>query len=316
MEGGRGGGLILVGLILLLFPMLLSRNPIFYWFRPWRTKGKAGGTDSKNAGDPYDLSAIYQEYKVRAAIGQEMANKDANRNGFVKPEAEGAYVLRSSKNILGHASAPTPIALDAPVLAALQQAAVDPEKLRQYAEDAALHPFLDTVLREAGVADLGTRLKAIEALQGAEDDGAGTGGAPRETVKPNQVTPVRSPANARVIKSVGDLLQLLYSIYPFNLPPRGRPRVHAYPWTAWSTRTVEQPTSPSSPHYIASSAPVHWASMVRGTPSARRLVSRRITSSRLDFQGGDRPMPGLLRRCPVAHGVAAARRPALPRGRG
>ena len=82
-EGEGGRALILVGLILLLFPMLLSRNPIFYWFRPWRTKGKAGGTDSKNAGDPYDLSAIYQEYKVRAAIGQEMANKDANRNGFL-----------------------------------------------------------------------------------------------------------------------------------------------------------------------------------------------------------------------------------------
>jgi hypothetical protein len=124
-----------------------------------------------------------------------MADKDPNRDGFVTPEAEGAYVLSSSKNILGGVSGPTPIALDAPVLAALQQAAVDPERLRQYAEDVALHLFLDTVLERAGVADLVTRLKAIEALQGVEEDGdAGTGDAPRETVKPKKV----APAKARV----------------------------------------------------------------------------------------------------------------------
>ena len=101
------------------------------------------------------------------------------------PVAEGAYVLSESSSILGDASAPTPIALDAPVLAALQQAAVDPEDLRQYAEDVgrSSYPFLDTVLREAGIADLGTRLKAIKALQGENDD-AGTGDAPRGTVKP------------------------------------------------------------------------------------------------------------------------------------
>ena len=159
---------------------------MFYWFRVWRTKGKAGPPDNNNAADPYDLSAIYEEFKVRAAIGQEMADKDPNRDGFVTPEAEGAYVLSSSKNILGGVSAPTPIALDAPVLAALQQAAVDPEDLRQYAEDVgrSSYPFLDTVLREAGIADLGTRLKAIKALQGAEDDVAGTDDAPRGTVKP------------------------------------------------------------------------------------------------------------------------------------
>ena len=47
-----------------------------------------------------------------------------------------------------------------------------------------------------GVADLGTRLKAIEALQGVEEDGdAGTGDAPRETVKPNHQV---APAKARV----------------------------------------------------------------------------------------------------------------------
>ena len=192
--GGRENGpMLLLCLLFLLFPIGLSRSPMFYWFRPWRTKGKAGArtddnTGDDNTGDPYDLSAIYQEYKVRAAIGQEMANKDTSRDGFVSPGAEGAYVLRSSKHILGLVSAPAPIALDAPVLAALRQAAVDPEDLRQYAEDvgSSSYPFLDTVLREAGVADLGTRLKAIKALQGVEDD-AGTGDAPQETVKPNQV---------------------------------------------------------------------------------------------------------------------------------
>ena len=195
--GGRVRTLrVLMALPLVLIPILASRSPMFYWFRVWRTKGKAGCTDNNNAADPYDLSAIYEEFKVRAAIGQEMADKDPNRDGFVTPEAEGAYVLSSSKNILGGVSAPTPIALDAPVLAALQQAAVDPERLRQYAEDVSLHPFLNTVLERAGVADLGTRLKAIEALRGVEEDGgAGTGDAPRETVKPNHQVP---PAKARV----------------------------------------------------------------------------------------------------------------------
>ena len=98
-----------------------------------------------------------------------------------------SFVLSESNNILGDASAPTPIALDAPVLAALQQAAVDPDRgSRQYAEDVgrSSYPFLDTVLREAGIADLGTRLKAIKALQGVECDDAGTDDAPRGTVKP------------------------------------------------------------------------------------------------------------------------------------
>jgi len=193
--GGRDQNpTLLPFLYFLLLAMVASRSPLFHWFRSRafknlfrRAKWKAGSSaDEDNAGDPYDLSAIYQEYKVRAAIGQEMANKDANRDGIVKPVAEGAYVLSESNSILGDASAPTPIALDAPVLAALQQAAVDPEDLRQYAEDVgrSSYPFLDTVLREAGIADLGTRLKAIKALQGAEDDVAGTDDAPRGTVKP------------------------------------------------------------------------------------------------------------------------------------
>ena len=180
--GGCFGGMditpiLLFGFNALLLAMVTSRSPLFHWFRSRafknlfrRTKWKAGtSADEDNAGDPYDLSAIYEEYKVRAAIGQQMANKDANRDGIVKPVAEGAYVLSESSNILGDASTPTPIALDAPVLAALQQAAVDPEDLRQYAEDVgrSSYPFLDTVLREAGIADLGTRLKAIKALHRA-----------------------------------------------------------------------------------------------------------------------------------------------------
>ena len=72
---------------------------------------------------------------------------------------------------------------------------VDPERLRQYAEDVSLHPFLDTVLERAGVADLGTRLKAIEALQGVEEDGDAGTDVPRETVKPNHQV---APAKARV----------------------------------------------------------------------------------------------------------------------
>ena len=206
--GGRDRSPLLLLLLLILpLAMLASRSPIFYWFRSpafqnlcRRTKRKAGlilGTssaDEDNAGvvgDPYDLSAIYQEYKLRAVIGQNMANKDANGDGIVKPVTEDAYIMyaysKNINNILGNASAPTPIALDAKVVDKLQQApggAVDPEDLRQYAEDVgrSSYPFLDTVLREAGIADLGTRLKAIKALQGAEDDDAGTGHAPPGTV--------------------------------------------------------------------------------------------------------------------------------------
>ena len=83
---------VLLVLPLALIPILVSRSPMFYWFRLWRTKGKAGPTDNNNAADPYDLSAIYEEFKVRAAIGQEMADKDPNRDGFVTPEATAAVL--------------------------------------------------------------------------------------------------------------------------------------------------------------------------------------------------------------------------------
>ena len=181
----------LILMFLLPWAIVIARSPVSYWFRSrafnnlFRRNRWREGTCTSD--DPYDLSAIYQEYKLRAAIGQEMANKDANRDGFVKPVYEGAYALSESDKIVGDASAPTPIVLDAPVRAALQQAAVDPEKLRQYAEDGPFrdHRFLNTVLAEAGVADLGARLKAIRALQGAEEDAddAKTGDAPRCTVK-------------------------------------------------------------------------------------------------------------------------------------
>ena len=73
--------------------------------------------------------------------------------------------LKREENIT-YASAPAPIALDDVVLTALKKFDVDPEKLRPYAEDGPFldHPFLDKVLQDAGVAKLGTRLKAIEAL--------------------------------------------------------------------------------------------------------------------------------------------------------
>ena len=98
-----------------------------------------------------------------------MADKDTDGDGCVQPKEEGNYGLQSSSSFVhGGADAPSPIVLDEPVKAALQRAAVDPEKLRQYAEDVALHPFLDKVRQEAGAGDIGTRLKTIEALSGAE----------------------------------------------------------------------------------------------------------------------------------------------------
>ena len=59
-----------------------------------------------------------------------------------------------------------PIALDEAVLAALQQASLDPEELRPYAEDIATHALLEKMLQDAGVADIGTRFKAMKALRG------------------------------------------------------------------------------------------------------------------------------------------------------
>ena len=171
--------------LLFLLPALLTRLPSFYWFRPWRAKK-----------DPYDVSVIYQEFKVRATIGQELADKDKNKNGFVEPEDEGIYVLESAKHLLGEDEAPSQIELDEPVLAALQRAAIDPENLRPYAEDTPLrdHRLLHMILQDAGVSDVGARFKAIMVLSGAEDPpgeaaSGATGNQPGKA-KAHQVTPI------------------------------------------------------------------------------------------------------------------------------
>ena len=51
---------------------------------------------------------------------------------------------------------------------ALAAAGLDPEELRPYAADTPLrdHPFLDNMLREAGIAEVGARFKTIKALTG------------------------------------------------------------------------------------------------------------------------------------------------------
>ena len=147
-------------------PLLFVRNPVFYWFRPFIGRK-----------DPYDLAAVYAEFQVRAKIAQGMADKDANDSGFIGPDDEGVYELRSSRNLDVPSSSPppsppnpldgpAPIALDAAVLAALQQASLDPEELRSYALDIATHALLEKMLQDAGVADVGARFKAMKALRG------------------------------------------------------------------------------------------------------------------------------------------------------
>ena len=62
----------------------------------------------------------------------------------------------------------SPVALDPTVQEKLQHYLLEPEKLRPYANDITLHPFLDQMLQHAGILDVGTRFRAIEALRGAE----------------------------------------------------------------------------------------------------------------------------------------------------
>ena len=129
-----------------------------------------------------DMGAVYKEYEMRAAIGQELADKDKDRNGVVIPE-ESAYKLTSARKLLEEdepapapapsppASPPSPlisIALDEPVLAALAAAGLDPDELRPYAADTPLrdHPFLEKLLQDAGITEVGARFKTIKALSG------------------------------------------------------------------------------------------------------------------------------------------------------
>ena len=96
--------------------------------------------------------------------------------------------LKREENIT-YASAPAPIALDDVVLTALKKFDVDPEKLRPYAEDGPFldHPFLDKVLQDAGVAKLGTRLKAIEALGHPPAKHGALQKSARKSAEPDQV---------------------------------------------------------------------------------------------------------------------------------
>ena len=164
--GFEGRWLWFIAVLLFATPIIFIRNPVFYWFRPWAGRK-----------DPYDLAAVYAVFKVRAFIGQGMADKDLNESGSVDPDDEGKYELRSSKNLTAEVPSPppsppdpldgpAPIALDEAVLAALQQASLDPEELRPYAEDIATHALLEKMLQDAGVADIGTRFKAMKALRG------------------------------------------------------------------------------------------------------------------------------------------------------
>jgi hypothetical protein len=84
----RGPIWLLYALIAMVAPLLFIRNPVVYWFRPWIGRK-----------DPYDLAAVYAEFKMRAEIGQGMADKDDNNSGFVGPDDEGNYELGSAKNL-------------------------------------------------------------------------------------------------------------------------------------------------------------------------------------------------------------------------
>ena len=84
--GPSGGvydaGLIVgVGIIFMFFMLLFLiwfRNPQFYWFRPDHGKRSfvTCGWWRGCRGDPYDMSRVYEEFAVRAMIGQEMADKE------------------------------------------------------------------------------------------------------------------------------------------------------------------------------------------------------------------------------------------------
>ena len=68
----------------------------------------------------------------------------------------------------GGAETSPPPTLEPHVRTKLLAAMLEPEKLRPYAEDIGLHPFLNQMLQGAGIADVGTRFKTIEALGGSQ----------------------------------------------------------------------------------------------------------------------------------------------------
>ena len=104
---GPSGGMYSPGLIIgiggflqliFLLALLAFRNPQFYWLRP--DHGKRAcitcGWWTGAVGDPYDLSRVYEEFGLRAQIGQEMADKEcseAKHKGYVDPHVGSKFTL-------------------------------------------------------------------------------------------------------------------------------------------------------------------------------------------------------------------------------
>ena len=91
-----GVGSIVMFVILLCF--IWFRNPQFYWFRPDHGKRSfiTCGWWIGARGDPYDMSRVYEEFAVRAMIGQEMADKESKdkaHKGYVDPHVGSKYDL-------------------------------------------------------------------------------------------------------------------------------------------------------------------------------------------------------------------------------
>jgi len=91
-----GGGVMAV--ILLSFKFY--RDPQFYWLRPDSGKRKTltcgWWTGAGGEGDPYDMSRVYEEFCVRAQIGQDLArrgSKEKSKIGYVDPHVGCNYIL-------------------------------------------------------------------------------------------------------------------------------------------------------------------------------------------------------------------------------
>ena len=81
-------------------------------------------------------------------------------NGDLKPMAKELKVPEPAAEAPG----PSPM-LDSQVEQKLQDAMLDLDTLRPYAQDIALHPYLDQVLQGVGIAEVVTRFKTIHALR-------------------------------------------------------------------------------------------------------------------------------------------------------
>ena len=95
------GTIIVVGsfvMFIILLCFIWFRNPQFYWFRPDHGKRSfiTCGWWIGARGDPYDMSRVYEEFAVRAMIGQEMADKESKdkaHKGYVDPHVGSKYDL-------------------------------------------------------------------------------------------------------------------------------------------------------------------------------------------------------------------------------